>query len=54
MLNPKYQRYAERLKELIEEGQAVAGLERTEDSLHGLISVTPQLTGNLMSMIQRR
>lgn len=30
MLNPKYQRYAERLKELIEEGQAVAGLERKD------------------------
>jgi len=28
MLNPKYQRYADRLRELIEEGQTVAKLER--------------------------
>ena len=28
LLNPKYQRYAERLKELIEEGKKVAALEK--------------------------
>lgn len=33
MLNPKYQRYADRLRELIEDGQTVAKLERKYDGV---------------------